>query len=230
MKYKWQILSFLSSFIILGLLTDFITAGIIITSIAIHEYGHLLMASKLGYSTGGMYFIPFLGGVGLLNDNPKSHLDNFRISIAGPFVGAHQAILYLILGLFFKVDLLITAAWITSIINLFNLLPLSLLDGGKMASSILFSINNRLSYLFSMLGLLAAPFIVMHFNFAVALFLSFIGWKQLQINWVNYKNNIPSSLIKMTVLQIIECVCLYIFLIIILMVSLFVSVNFLGKH
>lgn len=101
--------------------------------IFIHEMGHFIAAKKRGLNVGAPTFIPFVGAWIQLKEQPKSAEVEAYVAMAGPMLGTMAAfVLYL-----FAQDhhpLLMALAHAGFILNLFNLIPLSPLDGGRVIS------------------------------------------------------------------------------------------------
>ena len=102
----------------------------------IHEIGHALVIRAKGLRAGVMVFIPFVGGAVTLRDQPRSAYDDAQIGLAGPIAGTFASLLAL---QFFKWSghpawLLIAFAGF--VINLINLLPIGVLDGGRISAAI----------------------------------------------------------------------------------------------
>lgn len=97
----------------------------------VHEMGHFITASAKRVPARLPIFIPFLGAFVLMAQTSLSALDDAQIALAGPFAGALGsaacAVAWWITG---QPDLL-TIALINLVINLFNLIPVSPLDGGR---------------------------------------------------------------------------------------------------
>ncbi|RDE33658.1 peptidase M50 [Parageobacillus thermoglucosidasius] len=102
----------------------------------VHEMGHLFAAKRLGIPTSKAIFIPFVGALIALKEKPKSAKDEAYLAYAGPLWGT--------LGFLPALPLF----WMTgdpfwglvialgALINLFNLMPLHPLDGGRIAGVI----------------------------------------------------------------------------------------------
>jgi Zn-dependent protease len=109
--------------------------------IAIHESGHLLFARHEGVRTGLPIFLGPFGAVIGLKQPPKDVRQEAVIAIGGPVVGTMGAIAALILsgaapaGSYWH-NLLLALAYVGFLINLFNLVPFSPLDGGRVASAL----------------------------------------------------------------------------------------------
>jgi Zn-dependent protease len=96
--------------------------------IFIHEMGHWIEAKREGLNPQWPVFIPFLGAyVKHTGGNPWQ---TARVAIAGPIVGGLGALAFYVVGRSDGSDLLVALAYIGFFLNLINLLPFSILDGG----------------------------------------------------------------------------------------------------
>jgi Zn-dependent protease len=102
----------------------------------VHELGHYLEARRQGLDVGAPVFIPFLGAAILLKDNPLSAWREAQVAIAGPIVGSIGAAAVWLVGEQQNSELLIALGFTGFFLNLFNLLPVVPLDGGRIASAI----------------------------------------------------------------------------------------------
>ncbi len=141
MKLK-QILSIVITFAILTFLINWKMAILFIIGIGFHELSHLWAARFLKLETDGFYLIPFIGGVAFIKEKCKSFRQQVFISIMGPIGGGLIAAVCAIIYYFSKNIYFAAAAEWLFIINIFNLLPLSFLDGGRIMSAITYSIND----------------------------------------------------------------------------------------
>ena len=97
--------------------------------IFLHEMGHFLEARREGLSPSWPVFIPFLGAyVKHTRGNPWQ---TARVAIAGPILGGVAALGCYVLGRAQGSSLLVALAYFGFILNLFNLLPIGILDGGS---------------------------------------------------------------------------------------------------
>jgi Zn-dependent protease len=99
----------------------------------VHELGHALEAKRQGLPVSAPMFIPFLGALILLKQAPKNSWEEVKIAIAGPIVGTVGAAACWGLGAYLDSDLLRALAFTGFFLNLFNLVPLGQLDGGRIA-------------------------------------------------------------------------------------------------
>ena len=97
--------------------------------IFIHEMGHFLEAHREGLKPSWPVFVPFLGAyVKHTRGNPWQ---TTRVAIAGPALGGVAALACYLVGRADGSSLLVALAYFGFILNLFNLLPIGILDGGS---------------------------------------------------------------------------------------------------
>lgn len=102
----------------------------------VHELGHYLEARRQGLDVGAPVFIPFLGAAILLKQNPLNAWREAQIAIAGPIVGSIGAAVVWLIGERQDSELLVALGFTGFFLNLFNLLPVVPLDGGRIAAAI----------------------------------------------------------------------------------------------
>jgi Zn-dependent protease len=101
----------------------------VIVLIFVHELGHYLEASREGLNPDWPVFIPFLGAyVRHTRGNPWQ---TARVAIAGPILGGVAALVCFAIGEAQNSDLLIALGYFGFVLNLINLLPFGILDGGS---------------------------------------------------------------------------------------------------
>ena len=102
----------------------------------VHESGHLLVAKKFGLKVGAPVFIPFMGAFILLKDQPRNAWMEACVGIGGPMLGSLGALACNSLGEMFNIPLLIALASTGYFLNLFNLMPVGFLDGGRIVTAL----------------------------------------------------------------------------------------------
>ena len=102
-----------------------------VLGIYIHEMGHVYMLKHYGLRASSPMFIPFVGAFVSMYDSPKNHGQDARIGLAGPLFGAGAALMTLIPAYAGLGPVWLAIAHATAYINLFNLTPVWMLDGGR---------------------------------------------------------------------------------------------------
>jgi Zn-dependent protease len=120
----------------------------------VHELGHYLEARRQGLNVGAPVFIPFLGAAILLKENPLNAWREAQVAIAGPIVGSIGAAVVWLIGERQDSELLVALGFTGFFLNLFNLLPVVPLDGGRIAAAI-----HPALWFVGFLGLVALAFV-----------------------------------------------------------------------
>jgi Zn-dependent protease len=97
----------------------------------VHEMGHVLQLRREGIKASAPMFIPFLGAVVMMRQMPDDALAEARVGLAGPVLGTAGAAVCLVIGEATGSDFFLALAYIGFFLNLFNLLPVVPLDGGR---------------------------------------------------------------------------------------------------
>lgn len=152
-KFKWGILFFKWIFVALKTSKLFVTFGSMLLTIwiysmfygwifavgfviliFIHEIGHVLASKKLGFKTSAPMFIPFVGALINLKTTPKTSEQEAYIGIGGPVAGAISALVCYGIYYLTSSPLFLAFGYVAAFLNLFNLLPVHPMDGGRVAS------------------------------------------------------------------------------------------------
>jgi Zn-dependent protease len=101
----------------------------VVLLIFVHELGHYLEATREGLDPSWPVFVPFLGAyVKHTRGNPWQ---TTRVAIAGPILGGVGALVCYVIGKAQGSQLLVALAYFGFFLNLINLLPVGILDGGS---------------------------------------------------------------------------------------------------
>jgi len=101
-----------------------------------HEMGHYIAAKQRGLNVGAPTFIPFVGAWIQLKDQPMNVETEAYVGIAGPVAGTVAAGACYYAAEYFDSQLLLALSYSGFMLNLFNLIPLSPLDGGRITAII----------------------------------------------------------------------------------------------
>ena len=104
--------------------------------IFVHECGHLLAARRLGLKVGAPVFIPFMGAIIALKDQPPNAWVEAQVGIGGPLLGAAGAVGCEVLFLATGNPMFRALAYTGFFLNLFNLAPIGFLDGGRIVTAL----------------------------------------------------------------------------------------------
>ncbi|MGC2781137.1 MAG: site-2 protease family protein [Bradyrhizobium sp.] len=99
-----------------------------------HEMGHYVAARQRGLNVGAPAFIPFVGAWIALKEQPVDVETEACVALAGPLVGTAAALAVYLWARSEDSGLLLAVAYSGLFLNLFNLLPISPLDGGRVTS------------------------------------------------------------------------------------------------
>ncbi len=108
-----------------------------VIAVTLHEYGHYIVAKKLGYSVEGMVFAVY--GTSLKTSNIYKPKDEVVISLAGPMVNIILVLLCVAMWWIVPTSYLFTERFVfcNIIVLVFNILPIYPLDGGRVILSVL---------------------------------------------------------------------------------------------
>jgi Zn-dependent protease len=130
-KFSFILVKFSSIFIAVGLYTLFFgwkfAVGFVLL-ILLHESGHYIEAKREGLNPKLPVFIPFLGAyVQYSRGNPWQ---TARVALAGPILGGIAALVCYLIGRSQGSDLFLALGYTGFFLNLINLIPIGILDGG----------------------------------------------------------------------------------------------------
>ena len=97
----------------------------------VHEIGHVIQLRREGIKAGPPMFIPFLGAVISARSLGDNALAEARVGLAGPVLGSIGSAVCVLIGQATGSDLWRALAFTGFFLNLFNLLPVVPLDGGR---------------------------------------------------------------------------------------------------
>jgi len=108
----------------------------LIVLLFVHEMGHVIEARRQGLPVSAPMFIPFLGAMITLKEYPRDAWHEATMALAGPLLGSLGATVIYAVGLVEDSNRLKAIAFLGFFINLFNLLPVVPLDGGRAVAAL----------------------------------------------------------------------------------------------
>jgi len=206
------------TFAVYTALVNWQAALMLTIGVGFHEYSHLWAAKRMGLQTKGFYLVPFMGGVALVADRYRSYSQQAFVVLAGPVGGGLLALLTA--GAYYLTNwpvLAAAAAWMCWL-NMFNLLPLSFMDGGQLLTTITYSLNRKIGVYIYTASTLIACVVLFYFNWVLAMLVILLGgmsifselknlqaWKQGQTyllaeHWVNPPKALTKKQMAFTIL------------------------------
>lgn len=97
----------------------------------VHEMGHVFQLRREGIPASSPMFIPFIGAVIASRSLGDNALAEARVGLAGPILGSLGAGICLLIGELANSNFFRALAYVGFLLNLFNLIPVVPLDGGR---------------------------------------------------------------------------------------------------
>jgi len=144
----------------------------LVVLILVHELGHAAIMRAKGLRTGPIVFIPFMGAFIAVKDQFRDALIESETAYGGPAAGALAATAsFLVWRLtdddFALRDYFLAMAYVGFLFNLFNLIPVPPLDGGRIVTAV--------SPALWVLGLLLAGFLAVRLGHPLLMVIVFLG-------------------------------------------------------
>jgi len=135
-KYVGLVLSMFVSIAAYALLFGWPFAVGIVLLILVHEMGHVVVLRRQGVPASAPLFIPFLGAFVSMRGMPRSAFQEAISGLAGPASGTAGSVVVAYWANATGSRFLQALAFFGFFINLFNLLPVLPLDGGRAAAAL----------------------------------------------------------------------------------------------
>jgi Zn-dependent protease len=103
----------------------------LLLSLYVHEMGHVASLARYGIAASAPMFVPGFGAFVRLKQYPQSPVEDARVGLAGPIYGLGAALFAAALAWLTGWQVLFAIAKTGAWINLFNLVPVWQLDGGR---------------------------------------------------------------------------------------------------
>lgn len=176
------------TFAVYTMLTNWMVGLLLVIGVGFHEYSHLFAARKLGLKTKGFYLVPFMGGVAFVDEKYKSFKQQAIVVIAGPAGGGLLAAITAGIYYITQIQFFGQAAVWMCVLNLFNLLPLSFMDGGQLLGTITYSFNRTLGFVCLVVSTGAAMVILFHMNIILFFLVLLFGTAQVSREYSNWSH------------------------------------------
>jgi len=186
-------------------------ALMLMAQLFIHEYGHIWAMKRVGIKTKGIYFIPFVGGAAVASEDFKTRKDEVFVALMGPVFGFGCALIMMVIYYTTKSPMFAAGAAWMAMINLFNLLPINPLDGGRVMKSIAFSIHSWFGYVFMIIGIIASIFLAIYAHIWIFILVVILSSLELVVEFyfnhkrrkeeIEYKEQCDKLNAKMDVLR-----------------------------
>ena len=173
---------------LLGALTPTAVIVALFFCVLLHEFGHSLVAQRLGIGIHSITLLP-LGGVSNLESLPEKPEDEVKLTLAGPLVNVVLTPIFFGMGLLFGAEprmptdlfmgigsvgqFLFYLGYLNVVLALFNLIPAFPLDGGRILRALLATrlgalratdVSSRVGQLFAaaffIIGLISGNFLL----------------------------------------------------------------------
>lgn len=152
--------------------------------IFVHEMGHYIAARQRGLAVGAPTFIPFVGAWIQLKTLPHDVETEAYVGMGGPLLGTVGAIACYWAAREFSSPLLYALSYAGFFLNLFNMLPLSPFDGGRITAVL----SPRIWFV-------GVPVLVAMFFYnpsPMLILIAFLAWPQLVVAW-RYNPEAPEN-------------------------------------
>jgi Zn-dependent protease len=130
------LLSLLGSFGVYWTVWGWKMAALFMVALGVHEIGHVSALKRYGFPASAPMFIPGLGAFVRLRHQPVSAVEDARIGLAGPWWGLGVSVALALAWWLGGWGLFAAGARVSAFINLFNMLPVPPLDGGRAMASL----------------------------------------------------------------------------------------------
>ncbi len=134
--FKGTLITMLISVVFYSLFFGPLFAVGFVLLILVHEMGHYLVARRLGEPVSAPMFIPGLGALIAMKGQPRSVEREATMALGGPLVGTAASGLCLLAAVLMRSEFWAGLAYVGFLINLFNLIPATPLDGGRVTAAV----------------------------------------------------------------------------------------------
>ena len=162
---------------------DLINALSVVFVLLIHEAGHYYAMKHYGYQDVKMFFMPFMGAYVVGEKEQITQKQNVIVILAGPIPGMLIGLALNIISYLYGLHEFNSLINMFVLINAFNLLPVTPLDGGRLVEVLFVGAKDMVLSIFMILSMmLIAVFAWYAASFFVLLFIIFL-YTRLRMLW-----------------------------------------------
>jgi len=136
LKYLLLVVSMVVSIVAWSLFFGWTFAVGFVLLIFVHEMGHVIELRRQGVPASLPLFVPFMGAFVNMKAMPRSAFHEALSGLAGPYFGTAASIVVGVWGHAIGSEFLLQLAAAGFFVNLFNLMPMLPLDGGRAAGAL----------------------------------------------------------------------------------------------
>jgi putative peptide zinc metalloprotease protein len=175
------------TFAIYSWIVNWKVALLLMVGVSFHECSHLWAARRVGLRTKGFYLVPFMGGAAIIDDKYSSYKQQAFVVLMGPVGGMVLALVTTYIWHITNLSFFAAAASWMCFLNLFNLLPLSFLDGGQLMDTLTYSINRTFGFVMQLCSTIFAIGFIWHYNPVISVIIVLFGLSDLRLQYGNLK-------------------------------------------
>ena len=169
----FSLLLFALGFVLIGS-GDFLFIFFVILVLFIHEIGHFFFMKIYQYKNVRMLFIPLMGAFVQGKKEYYQEKESFFVIMAGPIPGVLLGTILLYFGEVLNYDWMKELSILFLFINMINLLPLDMLDGGQMLKLFFDKNQGRFQVIMSLVSSLLMILIGWYFSLTFLLVFGFL--------------------------------------------------------
>lgn len=173
----------LISFVVLFMIFfrwEFKFIAILVLVILIHEIGHYAAMRLYKFRDLSIFFIPLIGAFAKGEKEDITQRQNVIISLSGPIPGILIGCLLMYYAIDSSNDFLTRVANLFIFINIFNLIPIMPLDGGRIIKALFIENNLKINIVFHWISIAALCFIALSSESYFLLVIPLLLYNQLR--------------------------------------------------
>lgn len=172
-------------------------------ALIIHEMGHYLLMKKYRYKDVKFGILPAVGAYVQGKTDVLRQKQHMKVILAGPIPGILIGCLLYAINIVKPSSIILELSEIFILLNVFNLLPIAVLDGGKFFS-LLFLKTNMQKLIFSFVSVMISLGLMLYFQNIFALILAVIQYLEFYLSTKTIRYMRSSDIIAETTHNILR--------------------------